>query len=390
MKRALSWLFLTLFLFSVLLIAVSCDRATPPTMSDSVSPTEADSPEEPTEEPTEEPEEPDDLLVDREYRIVDSLDRFKFFGNRMTTLEDGVTCDFTASGIEFHGFMAGKVLLSLTCDRNTYFTVFINGERVEERMLVTPDTHEIILADLPVAGEYSIRVLKQTEPQWSLAMLYGVSLCGTLYEAPEDREYYVEFIGDSITAGYGNLGDNASENPGTALWEDGTKTYAFLTAEALGADANIIGSSGITISWDKFSEKDFYYANSYYRDPEAALTNNFRVPNVVVINLGTNDASSNFLEEDVRKDTRDLIISIREFYGTDVPIVWVYGMMGSALSEWILPTLEEMGGEAVGLYSVRLPANFEGALWHPTVAAHEKAAALLVEFIKSKDLLPAD
>ena len=83
----------------------------------------------------------------------DSLDRFKFFGNRMTTLEDGVTCDFTASGIEFHGFMAGKVLLSLTCDRNTYFTVFINGERVEERMLVTPDTHEIILADLPGAGE---------------------------------------------------------------------------------------------------------------------------------------------------------------------------------------------------------------------------------------------
>lgn len=212
MKRALSWLFLTLFLFSVLLTAVSCDRATPPTMSDGVSPTEADSPEEPTEEPTEapteEPEEPDDLLVDREYRIVDSLDRFKFFGNRMTTLEDGVTCDFTASGIEFHGFMAGKVLLSLTCDRNTYFTVFINGERVEERMLVTPDTHEIILADLPVAGEYSIRVLKQTEPQWSPTMLYGVSLFGTLYEAPEDREYY----------------------------------------------------------------KDFYYANSYYRDPEAVLT----------------------------------------------------------------------------------------------------------------------
>lgn len=80
MKRALSWLFLTLFLFSVLLTAVSCDRATPPTMSDGVSPTETDSPEEPTEEPTEapteEPEEPDDLLVDREYRIVDSLDRF--------------------------------------------------------------------------------------------------------------------------------------------------------------------------------------------------------------------------------------------------------------------------------------------------------------------------
>ena len=64
-------------------------------------------------------------------------------------------------------------------------------------------------------------------------MLYGVSLCGTLYEAPEDREYYVEFIGDSITGGYGNLGDNAIENPGTALWEDGTKTYAFLTAKAL-------------------------------------------------------------------------------------------------------------------------------------------------------------
>jgi lysophospholipase L1-like esterase len=327
--------------------------------------------------------------MDREYRILDSADRFKLLGNRMAPVGDGITCDFTASGIEFRGFMVGKVTLSLACDRDTYFTVYVNGERIEDRMLVTPDMTELILAELAVPGEYSIRVLKQTESPWSLAVLYGVSLCGTLYEAPEDRDFYVEFIGDSITGGYGNLGDNASENPGTALWEDGTKTYAFLTAESLGADANIIGCSGITISWDKFSEKDFYFANSYYRDPTAPLTNNSRIPNLIVINLGTNDASSNFLEEDVRKDTRDLVIRIREFYGKDVPIIWVYGMMGSALSEWILPTLEEMGGEAVGLYSVRLPANFDGALCHPTVAAHEKAAALLAEFIKSKNLLPA-
>ena len=65
-------------------------------------------------------------------------------------------------------------------------------------------------------------------------------------------------------------------------------------------------------------------------------------------------------------------------------------MMGSARSEWILPALEEMGGEAAGLYSVQLPANYDGALWHPSLTAHEYAASILVDSIKSKNLLPAD
>ena len=398
MKKRSPLLFLLLYTLSILLTVASCEQVYPPEASDSgfvtdtgfIEGTTDITVEEPTEEPTEEPEEPEDLLVDQEYRIVDSPDRFKLFSNRMTPLGDGITCDFTASGIEFRGFMVGRVTLSLACDRDTYFTVFINGERVEERILVTPDMGEMVLADLPVPAEYSIRVLKQTEPQWSLASLYSVSLCGTLYEAPENKEYYIEFIGDSITTGFGNLGNNSSESPAAAIWEDGTGAYAFLAAEALGADANIIGCSGISIGWEKFNEQDFYHANSYYRDPQTAPANNSRVPNVIVINLGTNDASSDFPEEVIRTGVRELILSIRAFYGTDVPIVWVYGMMGSARSEWILPALEEMGGEAAGLYSVQLPANYDGALWHPSLTAHEYAASILVDSIKSKNLLPAD
>ena len=110
MKKALSWLFLTLFIFTVLLTVVSCDRTTPPTTTDSGSPTETAPSEESidrvTEEPTEGPtEEP---LMDREYRILDSADRFKLSGNRMAPLGDGITCDFTASGIEFRGFHGGQ------------------------------------------------------------------------------------------------------------------------------------------------------------------------------------------------------------------------------------------------------------------------------------------
>ena len=78
----------------------------------------------PTEKPTEKPkaEDNDSSLSRKTYNISKDWKNFKLLG-RTQDVNGGVACDFTASGIEFQGVMTGEVVLSLSCDRNTYFTV---------------------------------------------------------------------------------------------------------------------------------------------------------------------------------------------------------------------------------------------------------------------------
>ncbi len=338
-----------------------------------------------TEKPT---EKTDDELSSKTYNISDDYMYFKLIG-RMQDVDDGVSCDFTASGIEFDGVMTGEVVLSLSCDRNTYFTLYIDGVRSEERLFADSSTSELTLTSFEGEQTHNIRLLKQTEPQWSLSVLKEISITGHLDTAPEKKDIYIEFIGDSITCGYGNLGDSSSPNPGTALWEDGTRAYAFMTAEALDADYSIVGCSGIGI--DKghtgFSESDFYQKTSFYRDRNGDDYSFFRIPDLVVINLGTNDQSCGSTEEDFKAGVRALINYIRDSYGKDIPIVWAYNMMGNGRFDWTRTVLEDMGGEANGLYSVQLNQNHEGGNGHPNLAAQKLASETLAEFIGSKEIL---
>ena len=58
---------------------------------------------------------------------------------------------------------------------------------------------------------------------------------------PEDNRRIIEFIGDSISTGFGALGTTSDSDGGSPKWQDATVAYPFLTAKALGA-ADKIGS----------------------------------------------------------------------------------------------------------------------------------------------------
>jgi hypothetical protein len=231
----------------MLIGAVGCNSAdtnepatdAPTTDAPTDKPTEAPT-DKPTDKPTEKPtEKPTDAPVELEemfYYFPEYSHLFKKHGRVLET-DTGLICDASASGLEFSGVMTGEVILELKVDRNTYYTVFIDGERVDKRFLVTPDDSSITIADFgDEQGEHSIRVLKQTEPKRSLATITAVTLTGYLEEAPADKLFYIEFIGDSITSGTGIFGNSTTGGiDGTEL-QDATSNYAFQTAEALNAD----------------------------------------------------------------------------------------------------------------------------------------------------------
>ena len=106
-------------------------------------------------------------------------------------------------------------------------------------------------------------------------------------------------------------------------------------------------------------------------------------PDVIVVNLGTNDGSGTKNMDRVGKAVEDFLRKLR-VCNPESYILWCYGMLGDE----ILPTLEK----AVGNYKrktgdkrvefVKLPDTQEGEFGsrqHPGHRSHEKTAKILVE-----------
>lgn len=332
---------------------------------------------------------------DRSYPLHTITNKLKLIG-RIQTLTNGLSCDLTASGIAFKAYVEGD--FSFTVDvtgQTTYFTVFVDGERMPTRYSAAAGTNKVIeVGDLGDMALHEIRILKQNQSERSRCVLKTIDFYGSIVEPAKDKELYIEILGDSITCGHGNLWDKTKNNTGNGsetVYEDGTQAYSFLTAEALDADYSIVSQSGIGVyrGWTKQTDNgggyrmmDFYTKASYHRSNSAAYDfSSARVPDVVIINLGTNDNSFSSPKDDFKTYAKNLINYIREVYGKDVPIVWAHNMMGNCLFSYTAEALNELGGEEAGLYSVQLNQNNEGGQGHPVVSAHETAADTLSKFI---------
>ena len=338
---------------------------------------------------------PPNDCAEQTYQLSDSASNLKLLG-RTYADEDGIVCDHTASGIEFEAYVQGDIRLTVEANGDTYFTVYVDGQRVEERYQAKGQT-EIVIDGWKEADNLAIhtfRIVKQTESSWSTARLISMEFYGKLMGAAPNKELYIEFLGDSLTCGYGNLWTKSSAHPsseaGIALYEDGTLAYPYLTAETLKADASIISYSGIGVDlgWTNpdgngLKMMDFYEMRSYSRDKETEFSfTGARVPDLVVINLGCNDTSLGSPERAFKAGIKELIQYIRNGYGAKIPIVWIYGM-GDGTAGWVRTVFQEMGGENEALYLVQIKGDASGGNGHPSGRAHKVAAAQLSNYLRT-------
>ena len=402
------------------------------------APTDAPATDAPTDKPTDEPNKPtarptesdddpyaDEVLEELTYYFDDEegASAVKHIGR--TLIDEGICCDQTASGIEFEAILEGDVSIEVKClglddgsngNDLTYFSVWVDGKRVEDTYDGEIRTDSYFYVDskgetevLEIAsglkkGKHTIRILKQNEPRYSIAKIETLTITGYLLDPPAEKEHYIEIFGDSITGGQGNAGVNGNKGSDkyTIDYSDGTKTYAVLAADKLNADFSVISESAIALDGSWFGDNrtifDHFLSASLKRygtekeyDFESA-----RVPDVVVINLGTNDYyinkdhnSSESVPAAVKEKAKQFIELVREKYGEDMPIVWVNGMLwyGEDHVAAIHSAIDELGGESAGLYKLTVPTNATGFNGHPNGACHVTAGQLLEQFIKDKGLL---
>ena len=331
---------------------------------------------------------------------------FKFLG-RTKVSQDGLIFDTSCATLEFQGYMTGDVVIEIQTKKNhdygnSFFTVYIDGKRSETRFEVGSNkTAKLTIASFTGKYFHNIKIVKQTEFKWSLATVKSLEIKGILSKAPKEKELYVEFFGDSLTAAYGNIGKAGVSNGDSPKYEDGTQSYAYIFANAIGADYSMMSRSaaGINQCWSNSPIIDYHKKFSKDRSSEAFDIANARKPDLIVIHLGANDYN---VARDPKYDGGEVILNsekrafvdggkklinyLNDGYGKDIPIIWAYDPKEGFPTE-VKEIINSFGGESAGYYTIALPYTDKGADAHPTVKEHEKHAKQLQDLIVSKNIL---
>ncbi len=325
-------------------------------------------------------------------KIAEVYSKLKVTG-RHSIKNEGITCDWSAAGIEFNAVCQGYVRLKLSVTTgDAYFAAYVDGTRVGTRLKAAQGESTIEIVKNLAQGEHNIRLVKLNHIYQSNTVLKELELAGSLSERPEDKNTYIEFIGDSITCGVG-----LSETPAYgANGSDATRAYSYVCAQKLGADYSMVSVSGHTLSWSTsnptLSVPNYFYPYiNHIRDNTPYDFANSRTPDVVVINLGTNDEGKkndlNITDEIFEQDLRSFLTKIRTNYSESTPIVFVTNTMSDGFKNVIGEVCADLGGESSGYYIYEAIRN-NGALGnHPDKAAMQTVGNGLAEFLEQKNLV---
>lgn len=302
--------------------------------------------------------------------------------------------DWSAVGIEF-AFSGTSLTIFLEDGRNSY-NVIVDGR--SHVLKTEPGQDAYLVADGLAEGNHQFRITKRTEAYVGAAVFKGGQIDGgALKRLPAPAQRRLEFIGDSITTGYGNEGESPDcwFTPDT---QNAEKSYAAVTAKALDAQYALIALSGLGVIRNLRADSDVSSQTAIDFIDRALGLNPFVVwspeqetPDAVVINLGTNDYSSLPFpaDEDFVEAYVALIRAVRARY-PQAHIFAVAGplMLGPA-PRVIESSVEQYRAAAndVLVTYVLIEDNLErsakdfGCDWHPNEHGHQKIAAQLAPVI---------
>lgn len=305
---------------------------------------------------------------------------------------------FTYPGVQIRALFEGTSLGVAMKPNSGYFMVEIDSLPPFKTGFGETDSVRTLISGLP-EGRHEVRLTLAYEGHLRRPEFRGFILDEgkTLPAAPRLPERRIEFIGNSITCGYGLETDDPR-----APFQDETEnhfyTYAALTARAFDALSQVVARSGIGIyrnyngpvtgSADCLPAR---YTQTLWGDStETWVFSRYR-PDVVCVNLGTNDVSTGTYDTTLLEAAyRRFLHRLREYY-PEAKIVLLSGCMltGRRLQD-VCRALDRVALEAAAagddeVYRFDLtPTDGSlgyGASWHPSKAQQAKSASELIGFL---------
>ncbi len=341
-----------------------------------------------------------------------NADNVKMLG-RTYFNEDKLYCALSGSGAEF-SFTGTKCTVVVkgdsgsmnasNADNQARVGIYVNGERIVDDMVDNAiETYDVFQSD--TAKDVTVSVVKLSESPMSTIAIDKIKVTGSVIKPTPNKDKLIEFVGDSITCGYG-IDDPDKDHHFSTKTEDVTKAYAYKTAQALDADYSMVSFSGYGIisgysdGTKKVSEQtvpQFYDKLGYSWGTNGSFVpaktdwSFERKPDIVVVNLGTNDDSYTKSKEDrcleYQTEYVNFLKKIRE-KNPDAKILCTLGIMGDNLFPYVDAAAksysEETGDKNVYTmkFDVQNPADGYSADWHPSVTTHDKASEKLAAEIK--------
>ena len=341
-----------------------------------------------------------------------SPDKVRIGGRTLT--DNGVLyMDYTCTFCEFTftGTRASAKIVSDLCPSEEIFRahmgIFADGIFVR-RFSIDEREQDVELWSSDAPKTVTIRIMKLSEAAFAKAGIKSIAIDGELLPPPAPAsQRRIEFVGDSITCGYGIGAAGAEENFSTAT-EDPLRGYAYLTAQALGAEYQYVSWSGMGVvsgyveetveepnqGWmfrDIYPYTDSGLENTLGRDSHDKHTkwdHSVFDPQIVVFAEGTNAHSwTRKIPERCamyREYLSDMIRMIREAHPASY-IVLTYGVMDDPLKDDIAAVTESFtaAGDDKIMFVPLAPQDEAndgvGADWHPSAATHKKVAAVMAE-----------
>lgn len=285
------------------------------------------------------------------------------------------------------------------------------ADEPSKKIVLSEKLNQAVLFESCEAKTVVIKVIKISEAAFGYAGFKSLEIDGKLVKrnykkAENSGAYKIEFIGDSITCGYGIEGVYMKDVFDTRQ-ERSDKAYAFLTAKKLGAEFQCVSWSGIGII-SKYVDPSVENPDTTismpllwpYTDKSASLRLGIEPavwdekrfsPDLVVINLGTNDTSY-VREVEGRRISyvHGLRLLIEEIHrrSPKAKICCCLGVMGQQLCDSVFEAVDLFKNDFkdVKIKAVKLPLQDEKndevcCDWHPSALTHRKTAELFAREI---------
>ncbi len=288
-------------------------------------------------------------------------------------------------------FTGGCIAVEMSNTRPCYFNVFIDNEWVKKVYADSTQHQRIVLAEKLSKGTHKLRLQRACEGS-SITTIHGFyGAKGAKLSPVERKGRMIEIFGDSYTCGYGSDSPTQTEHFKIET-ENVDHAYGCIIARYFDTDYAIVAHSGqgmVRNYGDKKQRSNYSMLDRHVKtfDNDTSVIYNFKAyrPDLVIINLGTNDFSREVTPtpDQYVGNYVKMIKNLRSHYG-DIPVLCILPHSARKYLQACFPLLRERCYNDRQVYfaepmlEILRDGRDYGADGHPNYQGHRKIAMKLI------------